>query len=133
MKCVTYSSYAAAGLQPAELEAILKVSGHNHARDALTGVLMFNGAIFVQSVEGPKASVDRLMARLADDPRHCQIDIHDDRSIPKRIFADWTMGYVKLDGGWLEGQVDVIEALSQDMPKRVREILHSLATTLPFA
>lgn len=133
MKCVTYSSYAAAGLQPAELEAILKVSGHNNARDALTGVLMFNGAIFVQSVEGPKASVDRLMARLADDPRHCQIDIHDDRSIPKRIFADWTMGYVKLDGGWLEGQVDVIEALSQDMPKRVREILHSLATTLPFA
>lgn len=133
MKCVTYSSYAAAGLQPAELEAILKVSGHNNARDALTGVLMFNGAIFVRSVEGPKASVDRLMARLADDPRHCQIDIHDDRSIPKRIFADWTMGYVKLDGGWLEGQVDVIEALSQDMPKRVREILHSLATTLPFA
>ena len=130
---MTYSSYATAGLQPSELESILNVSGHNNARDALTGVLMFNGAIFVQSVEGPKASVDRLMARLAGDSRHCQIDIHDDRSIPKRIFADWSMGYVKLDGGWLEGQVDVIEALSQDMPKRMREILHSLATTLPFA
>lgn len=130
---MTYSSYATAGLQPSELEAILKVSEHNNARDGLTGVLMFNGAIFVQSVEAPKASVDQLMARLAADPRHCQIDIHDDRAISKRIFADWSMGYVKLDGGWLEGQVDVIEALSQDMPKRMRVILHSLATTLPFA
>lgn len=133
MKCVTYSSYATAGLQPTDLDAILKVSGHNNALDAVTGVLMFNGAIFVQAVEGPTASVDRLMARLAIDRRHCQIVIHDDRSISKRIFADWSMGYVKLDGGWLEGQYDVIEALSQDMPKRMREILHSLATTLPFA
>lgn len=132
MKCVTYSSYATAGVQPSDLEAILATSQRNNARDGLTGVLMFNGAIFVQTIEGPAAVVDGLMARIGDDQRHCEIEVRDSRTIRRRIFPDWSMGYVRLDGGWLQGQYHVIDALSRTMPRPVRQILNSLATTLPF-
>lgn len=94
---------------------------------------MFNGAAFVQSIEGPPASIDLLLMELGVDQRHCEMVIRDDRELKKRIFPDWSMGYVRLDGGWLEGQHDVVEALSRDMPEAMHEVLLSLATTLPFA
>ena len=133
LRAVTYSSFASAGLQPGDIEAILRVSARSNARDAITGVLMFNGAMFVQTIEGDEEGVERLLARLHADRRHCEIAIRDDRRLARRIFPDWTMGYVRLDGGWLEGQHEILDALSREMPDAVRDILTELATTLPFA
>ena len=132
LRAVTYSCFASPGLQPFELEQILGVSCGNNARDAVTGLLMFNGAAFVQTIEGPDAAIDRLLMRIASDSRQCQMEICDDRSIDRRIFPDWTMGYVRLEGGWLEGQFDIAEALSRDMPPPIRAVLMSMASTLPF-
>ena len=133
LRAVTYSSFASPGLQPIEFEQILAVSRANNARDAVTGLLMFNGAAFVQTIEGPKAAIDRSVMRIASDVRHCQMEICDDRLIQRRIYPDWTMGYVRMEGGWLEGQYDIAEALSREMPQPIREVLMSMASTLPFA
>ncbi|MEO5640306.1 MAG: BLUF domain-containing protein [Sphingomicrobium sp.] len=132
LKVLTYSSFASPGLQPVELEQILAVSQRNNARDAITGLLMFNGAAFVQTIEGPAAAIDRLVMAIANDSRHCQMEICDERDATKRIFPDWVMGYVRMDGGWLEGQYDIADALGRDMPDEVRDVLMSMATTLPF-
>jgi len=132
IKVATYSSFASPGLQPVELEQILGASQRNNARDAITGVLMFNGAAFVQTIEGPPAAIDALLMLLATDLRHCQMEICDERMLKRRIFPDWSMGYVRMDGGWLEGQYDVAEALSHEMPPPIRDLLMSMATTLPF-
>ena len=132
VKCLTYSSYATVGLQPSDLEAILMVSRRNNIVRDLTGVLMFNGAIFVQTIEGPQDAVDGLMRQIVADFRHCHVEVRDTRTSRKRIFPDWTMGYVRLDDGWLQGQCNVADALSRSMPQLVRQILTSLATTLPF-
>lgn len=133
LSCVTYSSFAAPGLQPDELEAILRVSQRNNARDGVTGMLMFNGAVFVQSIEGPAEAIERLVMRLGCDDRQCDIVICDERTLTQRIWPDWSMGYVQLDGGWLEGQHDIVDALAQPMPRKLHKILTSLANTLPFA
>ncbi|MEO6247122.1 MAG: BLUF domain-containing protein [Sphingomicrobium sp.] len=132
IKAATYSSFAAPGLQPVELEQILSASQRNNARDAITGVLMFNGAAFVQTIEGPPAAIDALLMRLATDRSHCQMEICDERSLSRRIFPDWVMGYVRMDGGWLEGQYDITDALAREMPVEIRGLLTSMATTLPF-
>lgn len=132
LRVVTYSSFASPGLQPADFEEILTLSRANNARDAVTGLLMFNGAAFTQSIEGPTAAIDRLVMRIANDARQCQMEICDDRAIDRRIFPDWTMGYVRLEGGWLEGQYGIADALSRDMPPPIREVLMSMASTLPF-
>lgn len=131
-KLLTYSSFASPDIQPAEIEQILTVSCANNVRDAVTGLLMFNGAAFGQAIEGPVAAIDRLYMRIANDPRHCQINLHDDLSLERRVFDEWTMGYVQINGGWLEGQYDVAEALAREMPASVRELLMSMANTLPF-
>ena len=132
IKAVTYSSFASPGLQPSELEQILATSQRNNARDAVTGLLMFNGGAFVQTLEGPADRIDALLMTIANDPRHCQLEICDERMLPQRIFPDWTMGYVRMDGGWLEGQYDIADALARDMPAPIRDVLMSMATTLPF-
>lgn len=131
-KVATYSSFASPGLQPSELEQILGASHRNNARDAITGVLMFNGAAFVQTIEGPPEDIDTLLMRLASDPRHCQMEVIDERMLPRRIFPDWSMGYVRMDGGWLEGQYGVADALAREIPRLIRDVLMSMATTLPF-
>ena len=132
IKATTYSSFSSPGLQPVELEQILGASRRNNVRDSITGVLMFNGAAFVQTVEGPPAEIDALIMRIATDPRHCQMEIRDEQMLSKRIFPDWVMGYVRMDGGWLEGQYDIADALTRDMPNEIRKLLMSMATTLPF-
>ena len=132
LKAVIISSFATPGLQPGEVEAIGRQSRRNNARDAITGLLLFNGAMFVAAVEGPDAAVDALLARLACDQRHCEMQIRDERVLGARIFPGWTMGHVRLDGGWLEGQHDVADALAREMPTAMHELLLSLATTLPF-
>jgi hypothetical protein len=132
IKLLTYSSFASPGIQPGEVEQILVASRANNARDAVTGLLMFNGAAFVQAIEGPVAAIDHLYMRLVNDPRHCQISLHDDLSLERRVFDEWTMGYVQINGGWLEGQYDVADALAREMPASVRELLMSMANTLPF-
>ena len=132
LKLLTYSSFASPDIQPAEIEQILTVSCANNVRDAVTGLLMFNGAAFGQAIEGPVAADDRLYMRIANDPRHCQISLHDDLSLERRVFDEWTMGYVQINGGWLEGQYDVADALAREMPASVRELLMSMANTLPF-
>ena len=132
IKVATYSSFASPGLQPTELEQILGASHRNNAREAITGVLMFNGAAFVQTIEGPPGHIDALLMRLASDSRHCQMEVIDERMLGRRIFPDWSMGYVRMDGGWLEGQYEVTDALARDMPRPIRDVLMSMATTLPF-
>ena len=42
------------------------------------------------------------------------------------------MGYVQINGGWLEGQYDVADAMAREMPASVCELLMSMANTLSF-
>lgn len=42
------------------------------------------------------------------------------------------MRYVQINRGWLKGQYDVADALAREMPASVRELLMSMANTLPF-
>ena len=94
-KLLTYSSFAVAGIQPAEIERLLSVSRRNNARDAVTGLLMFNGAAFFQSIKGPSDAIDRLYGRLINDNCHVHIDVHDERMVPNRVFDGWSMAFAK--------------------------------------
>ena len=132
LKCVTTASFATPGLQPIDLELIYRASIRNNARDGITGLLLFNGAVFVQTIEGPPDAVDRLLMRQAVDGRHCEMIVRDERKLWLRIFAAWSMGYMRLDGGWVEGQFDIVEALSREMPAEIHDLLMELAQTLPL-
>ena len=73
------------------MATILGESQRNNERDGLTGALAAHGGRVIQVIEGTPGSLDRLLRRLAPDPRHRDIVILDRRPIAERRFEDWTM------------------------------------------
>ena len=73
------------------MATILGESQRNNEREGLTGALAAHDGRFIQVIEGTPGSLDRLLRRLAPDPRHRDIVILDRRPIAERRFTDWTM------------------------------------------
>lgn len=83
-----------ARIDTASLQAIselLGVSQRNNVRDGLTGALAVNDGWFLQVIEGPGTALDRLLRRLAEDPRHADVEVLSRRSVTARLFPDWSM------------------------------------------
>lgn len=76
-----------------DVPAILAVSRRNNARIGVTGVLLFDGRRFLQTIEGEPAVIDALIDRLKQDDRHRAIVVLSRREITVRSFADWSMAY----------------------------------------
>lgn len=75
---------------------ILAVSQRNNARDGLTGALMIHDGRFLQVLEGAAQDLDRLMRRLADDPRHEEVVVVERAPIAQRDFTGWAMASVRV-------------------------------------
>jgi hypothetical protein len=74
------------GLEAARLNAL----------DGITGLLVYNGERFCQTVEGAPAAIDSLMERLQADSRHHDLAVIDDAVIPQRRFRSWDMQLLAL-------------------------------------
>ena len=66
---------------------ILATSQRNNARDELTGALLIHDGRFLQVLEGAAQDLDRLMTRLAGDPRHDEVVVIERKPIPARGFS----------------------------------------------
>lgn len=89
---IAYSSIATIPLDSLLVIAdILAVSQRNNARDRLTGALVYSEGRFFQVIEGETVDVDRLMKRVAVDPRHADINVVSRTFVDERMFSDWSM------------------------------------------
>lgn len=75
---------------------ILATSQRNNARDDLTGALLIHDGRFLQVLEGAAQDLDRLMTRLAGDPRHDEVVVIERKPIPSRGFSGWAMASVRV-------------------------------------
>jgi hypothetical protein len=94
----TYVSSATQPFDAAELAALLDVSRTNNERDDITGMLLYKGGNFMQTVEGSLEAVELLRARLGGDPRHNGLMVLIEGTRPQRLFDGWTMGFRDLAG-----------------------------------
>lgn len=89
-------TYVSTAMHPTDqdIEAILETSNRNNIRSGITGVLMFNGINFLQTLEGGDVQVNELIESIKLDPRHSGVTTirseHDD----KRFFEDFSMAYL---------------------------------------
>lgn len=90
---ITYLSSATGTWTPAALEDLLEQCRTNNAADGVTGVLLYAGGSFVQTLEGPAEAVDAVMAKVRQDPRHRDVDVLRRGEVAERSFADWSMGF----------------------------------------
>ncbi len=112
---VVYESHATGRTDSLlNMATILAESQRNNDRDGLTGALAAHEGRYIQVLEGNGPDIDRLLRRLADDPRHRDVTIMDRRPIDCRSFGDWTMANVRF-------RADQAEALSAVLKSRSAE------------
>jgi hypothetical protein len=90
---VIYVSTATDKLFDWELRRILESSVRNNEDVQLTGMLLYSRDSFMQVIEGEKDAVDSVMARIAKDPRHCNLQVLARAEIRSRGFNQWSMGF----------------------------------------
>lgn len=78
---------------------IVTRSMHNNRLVDVTGLLLVHGGWFVQTLEGPAASVRDVFARIAADHRHFDITVLSSGAADQRLFRDWSMAEVRLAPG----------------------------------
>jgi len=109
---MVYVSTATGPMDGPALEALLRVARANNARLGVTGVMLYHDGSFLQILEGPRAAVQALYARIAGDQRHGGVIQLLATPITERAFPDWQMGLVPLDDldpGQRDGVVSLID------------------------
>ncbi|WP_352259293.1 BLUF domain-containing protein [Psychrobacter sp. TB55-MNA-CIBAN-0194] len=90
---MTYASRANPGVSAKDFNEILKQAQVNNATNGITGMLTFNKDYFLQTVEGPRAQINRLLYSLIADQRHYDLQIIETRELKYRTWSKWSMNY----------------------------------------
>jgi hypothetical protein len=88
IKQLLYSSKAAPGVELRDVCEIIRVSHNRNSHAGLTGGLLFLDGYFFQLLEGLPGSVDERYRRIAQDPRHSQVELRHQELVGEPLFAD---------------------------------------------
>ncbi|WP_232017857.1 BLUF domain-containing protein [Cereibacter sphaeroides] len=88
---VTYKSRPCLADPAADILRIVQSSRVRNPRLGMTGILLYNGFHFVQTIEGPRIACNDLFAQISNDPRHSEVVAFEVRQIEQRRFLDWSM------------------------------------------
>ena len=93
-----YASRAVDAVNAEVLQSILRQSKAHNPSEGITGVLCFcyNERVFLQVLEGGRSAVNRRYNRIAQDPRHTDVELLSYEEIGERRFAAWSMGQVNM-------------------------------------
>ena len=93
---MTYVSRANQEISAKEIGEILQQAQDNNAANAITGMLVFKDNIFLQTIEGSRARINRLLHSLMADQRHYDLQVLETRELAHREWSKWSMNYVPL-------------------------------------
>jgi len=93
MKCIAYVSRVPISdrslRMPTGLSNIVSSSRQYNPKFEITGIISYREGQYLQVLEGPYLEVDKLMAKIAADPRHDDIWVFLDKQITERSFPNW--------------------------------------------
>ncbi|AVR95069.1 BLUF domain-containing protein [Pseudoduganella armeniaca] len=110
---LVYISQASYKMSKEALLDLLTQAKANNARIDVTGSLFYNGGWFMQVLEGPEATLQKLVAKIEKDPRHQDFRLLYNEPAEFRTFVRWSMNMTNLEERQTdkyEELVDVIEA-----------------------
>lgn len=73
------------------IDSIIRVSIINNRQVDVSGLLLVQGAWFLQALEGPAEAVMTTYGRIINDPRHSGAKILSAGPAASRAFGDWNM------------------------------------------
>ncbi len=88
---------------PAEqLIALLQQCLKNNVNNGVTGLLLYGNETFLQALEGDEKAVDDLVEKIKKDPRHINIQFLHRRTIERRQYSEWSMGFKRVSDNELQ-------------------------------
>ena len=81
----------------ASLAQIIASSTKNNQDSGVTGCLLSGSNSFLQLLEGPRHTIDRLYVTIKADSRHKNVAMLTDEDIVQRLFASWSMKLAPFD------------------------------------
>ena len=132
-----YISTASHEMSDAELNEILEPARAFNAANNISGMLLYVERQFVQYLEGNPFVVRSLYRRIEQDPRHTGVMRLLWSEVPRRVFADWSMGFKHVDQSAaqpIEGAIDLCrrslrEAIPPEAPGEIVTFMESFYRT----
>ena len=89
-----FCSHSKIGRDSPEMARLVEQCHRNNPTLGLTGVLAFDGAQFLQLLEGEAAAVDAMFARIRADPRHSATRLLIRAPAARRMFSGTDMRFI---------------------------------------
>ena len=120
---LTYLSSAVELWTDDELARLLHRARAKNEETGITGMLLYAGGNFIQTLEGPSDEVDALFALIDSDSRHDGVFLVRREDIDERMFAAWHMGFKEIsaqDAHEVPGFTDYLETgrIDGEEPRR---------------
>lgn len=94
---IVYTSMATNAMDDNELKNILlKARATNHEL-RITGLLLYSEGMILQVLEGEESVVRGLYEKIKADSRHTAVSTVSEEVVERRVFPDWSMGFVPLN------------------------------------
>lgn len=93
-----YTSCSTESVTAESLEELARISSRNNAASGITGLLLYGAGNFLQVLEGRRAAIDLIYDRICHDTRHANCELLYQAVREGRLFPDWNMGALNLDG-----------------------------------
>jgi len=106
LHAVVYQSEATRPLDGSDLDILLLDARINNELASVTGVLLYGNQQFVQYLEGARADVEQIYARITRASQHHRIEVLEQGRVETRRFQRWHMGFAEAPQG-------VVQQLSQ--------------------
>lgn len=132
LKQLVYVSKPTAEMPVTEVrELLVKARINNHFKD-ISGILLFDGETFLQVLEGLEDAVLALFDKIAQDPRHTQVEALFQRSIEARDFDGWSMGLAHIEGDHMRSLPGLVDLSKARMILSASETANELVDAIKF-
>lgn len=91
-----YASHAVGKVDCALVQEIMQQSHAHNPHNGITGILCHSDKLYMQVLEGGRAAINALYAKILRDPRHTNVVLLDYEEICERRYAGWTMAQANL-------------------------------------
>jgi hypothetical protein len=124
---LAYRSRAIAAPTDRELDLLLSHAQSRNRAELLSGLLIYDQGSYFQWLEGPQEALQRVWSSIQRDPRHRDVQVLREETMPKRFFGDWDMRLARRARGKLDTALAVLET-PDDLLKRGRVLPSGLGT-----
>jgi hypothetical protein len=92
-KSLIYVSKAEDNVEYDEILDILTHSWKYNHNSYISGMLLYDNRHFMQIIQGPILTIDKLYARISHDPRHTDIKLIGEELLHERDCSGWGIGF----------------------------------------